>query len=140
VLSTMEQDNPEIRPLLDEAAGYVVFPKVGEGGLFVGGGAGIGVLFERGQPTGFAQVFHASVGALAGGQRYSELVIVRDREMVTKMRSGEIDFGANASAVILRSGVAANATFRKGLAVFIKPVRGAMVNASITGQRIKVTF
>jgi len=42
--------------------------------------------------------------------------------------------------VILRSGAAANATFDKGVAVIVQPQRGAMVNASIRGQRVRLTL
>jgi hypothetical protein len=48
--------------------------------------------------------------------------------------------GAKAQAVILRSGASTNTTFDKGVAVFVDPLRGGMVNASITGQRIKLTM
>jgi lipid-binding SYLF domain-containing protein len=113
---------------------------VGEGGFIVGAGAGSGVVFEHGRHTGFAEVSHASVGALAGGQRYAELVIIKDPAALEALKSGRFDVGAKAQAVILRSGASTNTTFDKGVAVFVDPLRGGMVNASITGQRIKLTM
>ncbi len=139
-LSSMEAKDPGLRSLIDRSVGYIVFPAVGEGGFLVGGGAGAGVVYERGRQTGFAEVTHADVGALAGAQRYSELVIVNDRSALESMKTGRFDFGANASAVIVRTGAAASATFERGVAVFVEPVRGAMVNASLTGQRIRFTL
>ena len=35
------------------------------------------------------------------------------------------------------SGAIASTTFEKGVAVFMNPQRGAMINASLTGQRIR---
>jgi lipid-binding SYLF domain-containing protein len=98
------------------------------------------VVFEHGKQVGFAEVSHASVGALAGGQRYAEIVIIKDPAAFEDLKSGRFDVGAKAQAVILRSGASTNTTFEKGVAVFIDPIRGGMVNASVTGQRLRLTL
>lgn len=139
-LARMETQDPGLRRLLGQSVGYIVFPKVGAGGFIVGGGAGAGVIFENGQQTGFATVESLSAGALAGGQQYAQLVIVRDPAALDQIRHGRFGFGANASAVILRSGASETAAFDKGVAVVVEPLRGAMVNASLTGQRIRQTL
>src|SRR5262245_12709810 len=66
-LASMQAKDTGLRPMLDKSVGYIVFPKVGQGGFIVGGGAGKGVVFENGKQTGFATVESASLGALAGG-------------------------------------------------------------------------
>lgn len=139
-LSRMEATDPDLRPLLDNAVGYIVFPKVGAAGLIVGGGAGSGVVFEHGRRSGFATVEHLGVGGIAGGQQYAELVIVKEQAALDDLKSGRFDVGANASAVILRSGVSRTTTFENGVAVVIEPLKGAMVSASIAGQRIRLTM
>ena len=139
-LAKMEADDPSLRPLLDQSLAYVVFPRVGEGGFIIGGGAGSGVVFERGKPNGFAEITHASVGALVGGQRYAQLVVVKDPDALEALKTGRFDFGAKAQAIIVRTGASTNATFEKGVAVFVDPIRGGMVNASVTGQRIRLTL
>ena len=73
----MEMKDPSLRPILNQAAGYIVFPSVGEGGLIVGGASGNGVIYRHGQRAGLAKLTQAEVGAVAGGQSYSELVIVQ---------------------------------------------------------------
>src|SRR6185503_15616439 len=75
-LARMEAKDPSLRPVLDQSLAYIVFPKVGSAGFVVGGGAGQGVLFENGQPTGFATIQHLQAGALAGGQAYSQVVAI----------------------------------------------------------------
>jgi lipid-binding SYLF domain-containing protein len=139
-LAQMTANDPGLRTTIDNAAAYIVFPKVGSGGFIVGGGAGSGVLFEHGMQTGFATVEKTVVGAVAGGQSYSQLVIIETPEALAKVKAGEFNFGAQASAIIARDGVATNATFRDGIAVVIKPIKGAMVNASMTGQRLRITM
>jgi lipid-binding SYLF domain-containing protein len=139
-LAKMEAKDPSLRPLIDNSVGYIVFPAVGSGGFIIGAGAGDGVLFEHGQVSHFATVEHLSAGAIAGGQRYSQVVVIRDPSALNAMKSGRFDFGAHASAVIVRTGAAATATFENGVAVFQEPIHGAMVNASVGGQRIRLTL
>lgn len=133
--------DPSVRSLIDQSAGYIVFPEVKEGGFIVGGAGAQGVIFENGQPVGYASLSRASVGAQIGGQKYAELVAVRDKFTLDKMKAGTMDLGGQASAVILRAGVATRTNFSdKGIAVVMDPIGGAMVNASISGQRIKATL
>jgi lipid-binding SYLF domain-containing protein len=137
----MVAKDPSLQPLIDQAAGHIVFPEIGQGGFIVGGASGKGVIFEKGSPTGFAELSQASVGAQVGGQKYAEMVIVRDRETLDRIKSGQFDLGGQASAVILREGAGTGARFgNNGVAVVVNPIAGAMVSASITGQQIKATM
>jgi lipid-binding SYLF domain-containing protein len=139
-LARMQEKDPSLRPLIEQSVGYIVFPKVGSGGFIVAGGAGAGVLYERGRHTGFAELNHASVGAVAGGQSYAQLVIFNDQRAIDDLKAGRFDFGAQASAVILRTGAAAATSFSNGVAVFKDPIRGAMVSASLRGERIRMSM
>jgi lipid-binding SYLF domain-containing protein len=139
-LAQMEDKDPGLRDVLDRSVAFIVFPAIGQGGFLIGGGAGNGVVYEDGQPTVFAHLKHLDVGAVAGGERYAQVIAISDPAVLQKMKNGEYDFGASASAVIVRSGAAAATTFRDGVAVFRHPIRGAMVNASLSGQKIRVVF
>ena len=136
----MLNKDPSVQSLLDQSAGYIIFPEVKEGGFIVGGAGAEGVVYEGGRPVGYAELSRASVGAQIGGQKYAELVAVRDKFTLDKMKAGNLDLGGQASAVILRAGAATSTNFSdKGIAVVMDPIGGAMVNASISGQRIKTT-
>jgi lipid-binding SYLF domain-containing protein len=137
----MLNKDPSVRSLLDQSAGYIVFPEVKEGGFIVGGAGAEGVIYEQGRPTGYARLSRVSVGAQVGGQKYAELVAVRDKFILDKMKAGDTDLGAQASAVILRAGAASATTFgSNGVAVVVDPIGGAMVNVSVSGQRIRATM
>ena len=136
-LTQMEAKDPGLRPLLDQSAGYIVFPTIGQGGLVVGGASGRGVAFERGQVVGYVDLTQGSFGAQIGGQSFAELIIARDPAAWQKMRSGSFEFGGHASATVVRTGAAAEGQFTNGVAVFVQPRGGAMLNASLTGQRLK---
>ena len=52
-----------------------------------------------------------------------------------RFKQNEMNFGANAWAIIANSGAAANARFVDGIAVFVRPITAAMAEASLGGQR-----
>jgi lipid-binding SYLF domain-containing protein len=141
VLAKMEAKDPSMKGLIDNSVGYIVFPRAGEGGLLVGGGSGAGVLFQKdGTVSHFAELRTVKAGALAGAQRYSEIIIIKDDQTLQDLKTGRYQFGADANAVVARSGAAASSTWDNGTAVFTLPEKGAMVNASIGGQRIRLTL
>ncbi len=140
-VAQMEQTDPSLRPMLQSAAGYVVFPSVGQGGLVVGGASGEGVIFEHGRPSGVAQLTMGEAGAVVGGESYKELVVVRNRDQLNNIRSGNFKFGAEAKAVALQAGAAATTEFDPhGVAVFVASQSGAMLSAALTGQEIRQVF
>ena len=135
-LRSMIQRDPSLTAVLDQSAGYAVFPEIAKGGLVAGAASGRGVLYQNGQMMGFVRLSQASIGAQVGGQTFSELVAFQDDFHVQRLKRGEFSLGANASAVVLKSGAGAAAQFRDGVAVFVVPRGGAMAELSISGQRI----
>jgi len=128
--------DPGLEALAKKSEGYAFFPEIIKGGLGVGGAYGRGVVYEQNQPIGYADVTQGSVGLQAGGQTYSELIVFENKAAMDRFKQNEVDFGANASAVIAKSGAATNARFVDGVAVFVRPITGAMAEASLGGQRI----
>ena len=136
-VATMTADDPSLRPLLDRSAGYVVFPQVKQGGFVVGASQGHGVVFQNGRVIGFAELRQASVGAQIGGQKFSEIVVLEDQNALDRVKASKLAVGGQASAVAIRTGAAASSRFESGVAVFVKPIGGAMLNVSLTGQQIR---
>ena len=71
-----------------------------------------------------------------GGQTYNEIVVFEDKAAMGCFKENQVDFGANASAVIAKTRAATNAHFVDGVAVFVRPITGAMAEAAIGGQRV----
>ena len=128
--------DPGLSDVLRSSAGYAVFPSIGKGAFIVGGAYGKGVLFEHGRVTGYVDISQASVGASLGGQTFSELVVLRDPIDVARMKRGEYAVGANAGVVVLTTGAATSGTLTQGATVFVMPKGGAMVDISVSGQKI----
>ena len=136
-LTDMFARAPQLHAVVNDAAGYAMFPSIGAAGALIAGGAsGHGVLYENGYPIGYVSLKQGSVGPQLGGQTFAELIVLPTRDDVAAMRAGNFKFGAHACAVILNR-VAATATrFGRGQTVFIQPKGGMMASASITGQHI----
>jgi lipid-binding SYLF domain-containing protein len=134
-LQQMRAENPSVSELVRRGYGYAIFPEVTKGGLVVGGAYGRGVVYEQGRHVGYSDLSQASLGLQAGGQTFSELLVFENKGALDRFKTGSLTFGADASAVILESGVATNVTFVDGVAVVVRPIGGAMVEASIGGQK-----
>lgn len=136
-LMELRQDDPEIRRLIENSAGYAIFPRAGKGGAIIAGGFGRGEVYADGQFIGYATMTQASVGPQIGGQSFDLLLIFQDQEALNRFRNDMWAPSATASAVILRSGAAVTADFQEGVAAFIRPEAGAMAEASLGGKRFK---
>jgi lipid-binding SYLF domain-containing protein len=123
----------------NNAAGYVVFPEVARGGFVVGASRGDGILFEGGKPTHTATMTAGSIGAQVGGQVFSQIIFFETERELTMFKEGRFEFDATASAVAVRAGATAAASYVRGVAVFVTGERGLMAQASIGGQKFTAT-
>jgi lipid-binding SYLF domain-containing protein len=130
-------DDPTIEGVTKKGYGYAFFPDVGSGGFIVAGSHGNGVVYEQGRHVGYAELTGGSLGLTVGGQKYSELVVFENKAAMDRFKKGEMNFGANANAVIAKSGAGASAAFVNGVAVLVRPLAGAMAEASLGGQQLK---
>lgn len=126
---------PGSEDLFDTSVGYAIFPNVGKGAYILGGAAGNGVVYENGERVGFAELRQLDIGLQIGGQAFREIIFFETQDAFNEFKEGEIEFGGNASAVIIEEGAARSVSFEDGVAVVIIPKAGAMVEASIGGQK-----
>ena len=138
-LREMQAKDPDLQSFLDRGHAYAIFPEVGKGGFIVGGAHGDGAVYQNRQMIGWADLKQASVGAQVGGQVFSELIVFENEAAFNKFKNNELSFEANASAVALTAGASKGAVFKNGVAVFTLPQGGAMLEASIGGQRFEYT-
>jgi len=134
-LGELKSSEPSLTPFLERAAGCAVFPHIGKGGYFFGGGYGRGIVYRREAEIGYTDITQASFGLQFGGQAFMELLVFESERDLERFTAGRLSLTANASAVILKSGEAFAAKYTDGVAVFVKPIGGAMVEASVGGQQ-----
>jgi len=89
--------------------GYAVFPTVGEGSFIVGGAHGDGRVYAHGKWVGTAAVTQLSVGFQAGGKAFSEIIFFKDQRALEAFESGNFQFGAGVSAVVITAAASASA-------------------------------
>ncbi|HEY6363663.1 MAG TPA: lipid-binding SYLF domain-containing protein [Candidatus Binatia bacterium] len=128
--------DPQFEAFAKKGYGYAFFPEITKGGFVVGGAHGQGLVYEKGQHIGYAELTQMSVGFQAGLQDYSQLIVFENQPAMDRFKRNEIDFGANASAVVADKGAAMGAQFVDGVAVFVRPTAGVMAEASLGGQQI----
>ena len=134
-LATAQRNDPTLSPVIRDAKGYAVFPTVGKGGVGIGGAYGKGVLYEGGAFTGYCDLSQASIGLQLGGQAYTEIITFSTADALTRFKTGNFAFDAQATAVALKAGAGANAKYANGVAVFTMGESGLMFEASIGGQK-----
>ena len=136
-IQNFKQADPGLTRFFANSAGYVVLPSVGEGGLIIGGQRGDGLVYHKGSVIGKVTMTEISIGAQAGGGKFSEVIFFETNAALESFKTSEYKMSAAAKASVVASGVAANAKYEQGVAVFTLPKSGAMVAAAVGGQKFK---
>ena len=138
-LKRMKEKDSQLEPLLDDCAGYAIFPEVGKGGLLFAGAFGRGAVYDNdGDFLGYASVTQVSVGGVVGGQSYAQLLVFGDQARLDEFMNGNgVRFGSQAVAVAVTDGAANASEYDNGVKVFIMPRGGLMADASLSGQEFK---
>jgi lipid-binding SYLF domain-containing protein len=137
-IAAFKSADPSMSTFFDNAAGSAVFPNVGKGGLIVGGAHGKGIVYDKDKAVvGQATMTQASVGAQAGGQSFAQVIFFETPQALEDFKEGKFEMSAEVSAVVAAEGASKAAKYKQGVAVFTLPKKGAMVQASIGGQKFK---
>ena len=129
--------DPGLTKFFDKAAGYAILPSVGEGGFIIGGQRGDGLVYEKDKLIGKVTMSEVSVGAQVGGGKFAELIFFETEEALKDFQKSQWVMSAKAKASVAASGVAENAKYEQGVAVFTLPKKGVMVAAALGGQKFK---
>ena len=133
----MKNTDPGMKKFFDGAAGYAVFPKVGKGGIGIGGAHGKGLVIANDKAIANTSLSQVTIGLQLGGQVYAEFIFFKDKTALGHFQRGNFELGAQASAVAVTLGASADADYDKGVAVFTNVGGGLMYEASVGGQKFK---
>ena len=134
-IAAMKAADPGIATFFNNAAGYAVFPGVGKGGLGIGGARGSGLVFRGGSVIGKVTLTQVSVGLMAGGQEFIQVVFFQNGAALDEFTAGNYEFNAQVSAVALTAGASADAAYSNSIAVFTMAKGGLMYEAAVGGQK-----
>ena len=87
-----------------------MFPTIGKAGLGIGGAHGEGRVYEQGKHVGDTKMTQLSIGWQAGAEGYSEIIFFQDKRSFDEFTSGNFEFGANVSAVVITAAASGTAT------------------------------
>jgi lipid-binding SYLF domain-containing protein len=141
--------------LFGNSYGYALFPTIGKGGIGIGGAHGSGRVYQKGTYVGDTSMTQLTVGLQFGGQAYSQIIFFQNKAAFDNFTSGNFEFGAQATAVAIKSSAGAQAGttgtssgasgsgkdastaggYSGGMAVFTVAKGGLMYEASIGGQK-----
>jgi len=119
------------------AYAYAVFPKVGKGGIGVGGAHGKGIVIRGDSTIAKTSLSQLTIGFQLGGQVYSEYIFFKDETAFNDFARGNFEMGAQVSAVAITAGASADANYNGGVAVFTIADGGLMYEATVGGQKFK---
>ena len=134
---TAKQKDPSMINWFENAYGYAVYPRVGKGGIGVGGAYGKGLVIRGDSTIGTTSLSQVTIGLQLGGQVYSEFIMFRDKTALDDFSRGNFELGAQASAVAITAGASADAAYNGGVAIFTIAEGGLMFEASVGGQKFK---
>ena len=134
-LQEWNRDIPGVEGFARQSYGYAVFPEIAKGGLGIGAAYGRGVVYEQGEHIGYADFSQASFGLQAGGLAYQILMVFDNQATLERFKRGRLDFTADTSMVVLKTGYVELVRFVAGFTVFARPIGGMMGEAAIGGQR-----
>ena len=146
---------PQVAPYFGSAYAYAVWPRIGRGGLGIGGASGKGQVYVGGKVTGFSRVSDITFGAQAGGQTYRQVIFFEHKAAYDKFTTGKFEFDASASAVAVTASAQASAGttgasasagagnpntgagagYTDGMQTFTMAEGGLMYAATIGGQK-----
>ena len=131
------QQDRLLKNLFENAYGYAILPNVGKGALVVGAAAGSGPVYEKNKFIGMVSMTQLTIGFQTGAQAYREVIFFENKDALDRFKNNNIEFSAQASAILLTEGALANIKYVDGVMIFAQTKGGLMYEASVGGQQFK---
>ncbi|NNF39873.1 MAG: lipid-binding SYLF domain-containing protein [Woeseiaceae bacterium] len=124
---------------LNQAAGYLIFPRVIKAGIIVGAETGEGVLRVGGSTVGYYRTSSGSIGFQLGAQAKSIIIAFLTRDSLARFRnSSGWKIGLDGSVALIDVGAGKTIdsdNIRDPVVGFIFGSRGLMYNLTLEGSK-----
>lgn len=128
------------RELARKAAGFLVFPSVYKGGIFIGGSYGEGILIVQGNPAGYYNIISASFGFQLGAQAQTIIIMFMTEQALASFKSAYgFKVGVDGSIVVVTLGAGGTIdtdTLTSPIIAFVLDQTGLMYSLSLEGSKI----
>ena len=138
-ITLFKEADSSLLSFFETSYGYAIFPKIGKGGMGLGGAHGKGLVYKGDEIVGRTSLTQFTVGFQLGGQVYQQVIFFENDRAFDDFTGGNFELSAQASAIAAAAGVAANAKYRHGVAIFTLGKGGLMYEASVGGQKFSFT-
>ena len=139
-LAAFEEQVDGAKVFLDNAAGYLVFPRVIKVGVAVGGEAGEGALISGGKTEGYYRTVAGSFGFQLGAQAKSIVIAFMTENSLNQFRNSKgWKVGVDGSVAIIDVGVGKSidtTSIKDPVVGFIFGEKGLMFNLTLEGSKI----
>ena len=141
VLNRLYDTVPSSRAFVARAAGVLVFPRVIDAGLVIGGEYGLGELRTGDAVAGYYRTASGSVGPQIGAQSKAIVLLFMTPESLMRFRNAGTAWSVGADASVALFKVGANGEIdvnvaRSPTVAFVMTNAGLMVEASLAATRI----
>lgn len=133
--SAFTENNKLIEQLFEKAYGYAILPNVGKGAAGIGGAAGSGIVYEKGEMVGTVKMRQFTAGLQFGGEAFREVIFFEDKATLERFKTNELEFSSQTSASDIKEDNVKDAYYKNGILVFTQKKTGLMYDASIGGQK-----
>lgn len=138
-LDVFKEDVNGANVFLDQAAGYLVFPRVIKVGVGVGAETGEGVLRVGGQSVDYYRTTSGSIGLQLGAQAKSIVIAFMTKESLKKFRDSEgWKVGVDGSVALIDIGAGKTIdshNIKDPVVGFIFGSKGLMYNLTLEGSK-----
>jgi len=128
------------KELVEKASGVLVFPRIIQAGIGIGGGFGEGALLLGEHTVDYYNIASASIGLQLGVQEKSVAIIFMTADSLAKFRESHgWKAGVDGSIAIATLGAGKELdteTLRKPIIGFVYSDKGLMFNLSLEGSKI----
>lgn len=139
-LDAFEQEVEGGKVFLDNAAGYLVFPRVIKVGIAIGGETGEGALITGGETVGYYRTVAGSFGFQLGAQAKSIVIAFMTPESLEQFRdSAGWKVGVDGSVALIDIGAGKaidTANIKDPVVGFVFGSKGLMYNLTLEGSKI----
>jgi len=150
---TLDHDaNMAVNTFIDETKGgdaflvkakaFLVFPSIKEGGFFVGGKYGEGVLRVKRETRGYYEMISASVGFQMGAQEYSMIIAFTTDAALERFLMDEDEWEADVDGKIVLAEWNSkeeldDVEFKDAMVAFVFDSKGMMGSITMEGTKFK---
>ena len=138
-IALLTSQRPELQGKLDASAGYFVGRVSAVKIPVFGGGYGAGVLYDKDQSTRtYMNISRFDLGVGLGTGAFRVLIVLENREILEKFRSGKWTGGIGAESAVGETGATAVTPVDSGLSLYLLPETGAAIVATARLIRISI--